>query len=278
MSREGEKVKGNGAVEHRFSDFYSGDKPVPNVQKYKEAQEPKDHPKRNNEEMDDDAEKGTGSREVWDPITRRNVNIMDRGGTKTIQEVNITVPREALRTESGDGVERVGSSEGKGHDVVQSDHAEDRETETDRENRVDERQRGIKDRGNGFVDVPMQGDKTNLLFFPFPSPDWDYYHSQVRKVVFTYGSALVLISYIVHFSNLGWTGGIVAAILMGVGVYNLDRQLVASWHDVKFDVERQRGRSVCPMDRLIIGRRIPSPGIDRMGQSFRRDIMAICQS
>jgi hypothetical protein len=228
MSEGSAKANGGGPVEHRFSDFYSGDKPVPNVQQYKENRDEKYEPELDNTELDDKAEYGTGEREVFDPITRRTVSVTDRGGTKTVQDVNITVPKTALRRTSGDS------------DRVKKDEL-DRE-EANREDQAD----GTKERGTGFVDVPMHGDKTNILYFPFPAPEWDYYHSQVRKLVYQYGAALVVIAYLVHFSSLGWVGGIIAAIFMAIGVHNLDRQLVGSWHDVKFDVERQRGRSVFP--------------------------------
>jgi hypothetical protein len=226
-----------GAVEHRYSDFYSGDKPVPNVQKFIQQRGSKEA-QLDNTEIDDRAEEGTGEREVWDPITRRTVAITDRGGMKSIQDTNITVPKEALRDHIGDGERtHVSSEEGESHsEGREKGVAEDPDGE-------------MKDRGNGFVDVPLQGDKTNILFFPFPAPEWDYYHREVRKVVTWYGVGLVVASYIVHFANLSWIFGIVAAILMAFAVYNLDKRLVASWLDVKFDVERQRGRSV---SQLII--------------------------
>jgi len=220
-------------MEHGLSDFYSAENPVPNVQGFeqtqsreeKEAQEEQREKAVEDQDSEDEEEKGSRSREVFDPITKRDVIITDRGGRKTIlDKVKVTVPKEGIQPPQQQ--EKTGSEEmAIGNEDLK---------------------RKAEERGNGFVDVPRVGVETNVLYFPFPAPEWDIYHSSVRQLVMEFGVGLVIVSWLVHFCHLGWKGGIVAALLMGIGVYNLDKKLVASWHDVKFDVERQRGRSVTP--------------------------------
>ncbi|GAO50106.1 hypothetical protein SAICODRAFT_18057 [Saitoella complicata NRRL Y-17804] len=197
------------AHQHRPTEGYGAKNPVPTVQNYYNQRKTQDE--------------GSHPREVVDPVTQERVVIEDITADHdyTVAKDRITVPADgAFATgEEPQTIEQAGSRLTR---LARRDAKEKRVTPND-----------------NFVELPVElNNKTNILYYPLPPPDWEKYNKWVKEwllqfVIAGLGVALVML-------RAGWNP-MWAVLLVYVGWTLMTKKIDEGYDFTTMDTERQRG-------------------------------------
>ncbi len=92
---------------------------------------------------------------------------------------------------------------------------------------------------NGWIDLPLQGQKTNVMYYPLPEPNFDTHHRNVMEKFVQFATFVVAVE-VFKFIVLDF-GRIVTLILYGCAGYYIREQMNEAWEGVKLETIQHRG-------------------------------------
>lgn len=256
--------------ERKHGEQYSGGRKVPTVQRFNEEERQK---REEAERQEQDSRRRGLSRVVRDPITGGRVQIKDATGDykKAANDMNITIPRRNVVSPSAEDVkdtefhcegvhlselhEDPGSDQhdlpfGKFLDIARKSSKASRRASQDpprsiRAQRQDDKQDQRDNKGHtaandedGWVDIPMRGQRSNVLFYTMPDPDFDQHHNNVMQwflklPLFIFASECFRY-FVIDF------GRFLAILAYLAAGYWIKEQMETSWNATKLDAVKRR--------------------------------------
>ncbi|CCG83916.1 protein of unknown function [Taphrina deformans PYCC 5710] len=264
----GDGYSRNPEHEHKHGEQYSGRKKIPTVQRFNEQERQK---REEADRQERDSKRRGLSRVVRDPITGGKVQIKDSSGDykESANDMNITVPRRNVVGSSAEGMKPTdfnceGAHLSELHEDPESDQHDlpfgkflgrktsraARRTSQDPPRNIqsqkrDEKQRQRDDDGHtaandedGWVDLPMRGQRSNLMFYTLPDPDFDQHHDNVMQwflklPLFIFASECFRY-FVIDFGRLT---AICCYLAAG---YWIKEQMELSWNNTKLDTVKRR--------------------------------------
>ena len=191
--------------EHHHGEGHYEHHRFPTVQRFNEEI------RRREEKEKRDREKRDGSsRVVWDPVTGNRVEIKDAEGDykEEYENTNITVPRKNL--------------------VSPDDAPKDSELQHE----------GRDKKTQDFVDLPIHGKRSNVMFYTLPDPQFDLHHENVMQWFMRF-PMVVVIGELVRYFIIDF-GRLTAIGIYFCAGYWIREQMNLSWSAIKLDTVKRR--------------------------------------
>lgn len=127
-------------------------------------------------------------------------------------------------------------------------------------------------------DVPIHGEKTNVLFHPTPSVSYEPMFAELEKRAGILCIGIVIATVVVGKMFGGALKGLIPlAMCLSSGVWLWMKEVVRSGREVEWSSEQSRGQMVSPLTMLCVqalttlGYPQPPPGICRMDEHLPRN-------
>lgn len=256
--------------EHKHGERYSNGRKVPTVQKFDEDERKR---REEAERQDREARQKGLSRIVRDPVTGGKIQVKDSSGSYRAlsDDMYITVPRRNIVSGGeGEHLEEVEfNSEGANLSEIMEDPKSDQHefrlgkllpkkvsresarpssatggNTRSRKNDEKQRQRDAGDHTHahdedGWVDLPMRGQRSNVLFYTLPDPDFDTHH---RNIIYWFTRLPFFILYAECFRYFVFDfGRLISMCTYMAACYWIKRQMETSWTSTKLGAVQRRG-------------------------------------
>ena len=229
---------------------YSGHNPIPNIQKFVESLD-RDKAQRD-KEIDDEhwRQQPPGASDVYphephkagtagtqktvrDPTTHKDVVIenVNKDTMKNVRAPHLSVPNANVGKSSS--VKTDSSQSGQEYKENQDITAPPDPVAPD-----------------STSDVPIHGEKTNILFHPTPSVSYEpAFASMEKRAGILCVGVLVAIVFLGKLFGGSLIGLIPTAMCVASGIWLWSKDVVRSGREVEWDSEKKRGETVCALCR-----------------------------